>query len=242
MSGAGTVQFCSDLLRGLLDLVYPPHCLLCGTFGDFEICDPCIAQLIVPVPSPYCLRCGQIQPGAECLKCVDYPAMLLRCRSVGVYDGNLAEAIHKLKYQDRPMLAKPLSRIMADYLKVRSEIMGGLQFDSVVPVPLHNLRERHRGYNQSERLARGIASELGLRLDTKALVRTRRTRPQVGQHRSKRLVNLKGAFRADTVQCAGKTLLLVDDVSTTGSTISECARALIAAGANAVYAISLAAS
>jgi competence protein ComFC len=230
----------NNLFAGMIDLLYPPRCLLCGALGENSLCHGCLDTLITPVPLPYCLRCGQIKPGAECHKCVDFEASLIRCRAVGVYDGDLADIIHQLKYRDRPMLAQPLASIMADFLVVRAEIMNDLHFDAIVPVPLHKSRERSRGYNQSERIARHLSQSLNLLLDTKVLQRTRSTNSQVGKLRAERLSNLESAFRADPARCTGKTFLLIDDVLTTGSTLNECAKALLAAGANKVYAVTLA--
>jgi len=159
---------------------------------------------------------------------------------MGVLDGNLAELIHKLKYREQPMLAAPLGSLLADYLTVRAEIMNELRFDGIVPVPLHKSRERTRGYNQSELLAKELSRRLNVPTLSRSVKRVRNTKQQVGKVRSERLNNLKGAFEADPMLCVGKTFLLVDDVSTTGATISQCAEAMINAGAAKVYAITLA--
>jgi ComF family protein len=231
----------TNFLAGLLDLIYPPSCVLCGQFGVELLCDKCRATLIIPVPEPYCLRCGQTLTGSECNKCIDYPAQLIRCRSVGVYDGQLADLIHQLKYRDRPMLARPLASVMAEYLTVRAEIMNDLAFDAIVPVPLHRYRYKRRGYNQSEELAKQLGKLLSIPVEVKLIARVRNTKPQVGKHRQERLHNLEEAFMATPHKVSGKTYLLVDDVSTTGSTISECSKALTTAGARQVFALTLAA-
>jgi ComF family protein len=172
---------------------------------------------------------------------VNYPEGLVRCRAVGVHDGDLASLIHHFKYHDRPMLAGPLAKVMADYLIVRAEIMNDLKFDAIVPVPLHPSRERKRGYNQSERLSRELGQILQVPVGRSLVRRTRNTKSQVGKHRDERLKNLENAFLADAEQCNGKVVLLVDDVTTTGTTMSECASALLSAGAVKVYSIALAA-
>ena len=241
MVAAAAWRTACDIASGVLDLLYPPYCLVCNTLGEEIICPICADSLITPVPPPYCLRCGQIQNGAECTKCVDYPRELIRCRAVGVYSGSLADLLHQLKYRDRPMLAGPLSAFMDDYLKVRAEIMNDLHFDAIVPVPLHKSRKKKRGYNQSQLLAEELGKRLGIQVEARALTRVRNTKSQVGKKRAERLDNLENAFLADRRKCHGKTYLLLDDVSTTGSTLRECAKALREAGATKIYAITMAA-
>ncbi len=205
------------------------------------VCPACYSTLIIPVPPPFCARCGQpLNPGIACLHCAHFPDGLIRIRAVGIYEGALKRAIHLLKYRDRPMLAPILGQAMAEFLSERSAVMNSLAFDAVVPVPLHKKRLHHRGYNQSERLALAVCSALELPMDRQAVCRTRQTQAQVGMARAARLSNLRGVFRADSKAVHGKSILLIDDVCTTGSTIAECAGALIAAGASRVYALTLA--
>ena len=161
---------------------------------------------------------------------------------MGAYEGVLRLAIHQFKYNDRPQLARPLGLRLAAFARASAPDLNGLRFDALLPVPIHAVRRRQRGYNQSERLARVLAGELGLMLLPDALVRTRATRPQVGLTAEERRTNLAGAFavrRPEAVR--GKTLLLIDDVVTTGSSLYECTIALKAYGAKAVYALTLAA-
>jgi len=139
------------------------------------------------------------------------------------------------------MLAQPLAGLMENYLRIRAEIMNDLRFDAIIPVPLHKARKKKRGYNQSELLSKELGRLLGIPTDTSTLIRTRNTKPQVGKHRGARLINLDDAFKADPQRCSGKTFLLLDDVSTTGSTLCECAKALTIAGAKNIYAITMAA-
>ena len=161
---------------------------------------------------------------------------------MGAYEGVLRTAIHHFKYRDRPQLDVPLGGLLAAFARANGAALNGLRFDALIPVPMHSVRKRLRGYNQSERLTRVLASELGLPLVTEALVRTRATRAQVGLTGEARRGNVRGAFtvrRPEAVR--GKTLLLIDDVVTTGSSLHECALVLKAAGAQAVYALTLAA-
>lgn len=231
------------LLDPFLALLYPPRCLVCRALGEAGLCAACLAQ-IVPVPLPSCRTCGQTIPpdSGGCLHCRLRRPVFTRARALGAYDGVLRAAIHQFKYHDRPQLAAPLGLLLAAFARGNAPDLNGLGFDALLPVPMHPVRRRLRGYNQSERLARVVGAELGLPLLTGALVRARPTRPQVGLAGDDRRSNLAGAFAVRRPEAiAGKTLLLIDDVVTTGSSLHECALALKANGAQAVYALALAA-
>ncbi|MBV9852891.1 MAG: ComF family protein [Armatimonadetes bacterium] len=233
----------SLLLDPFLSLLYPPRCLLCRTLGAACLCDACARQ-IAPVPESLCARCGLgLSPeGGGCHHCALRRPAFDRARAMGAYEGVLRAAVHQFKYRDRPQMAEPLGLLLADHARAQSVALHDLRFDALLPVPMHPIRRRLRGYNQSERLARVLARDLGLPLEVKSLIRTRATRPQVGLTGDARRHNLRGAFAVPRpAKVAGRTLLLVDDVVTTGSTLSECAAILKAAGAKAVYALTLAA-
>ena len=231
------------LLGPFLSLLYPPRCLVCHTLGESGLCAACLTQ-IAPILPPACRICGQtIPPGTDgCFHCRLRRPAYERARALGVYEGVLRAAIHQFKYRDRPQLAAPLGRRLAAFARASAPDLNGLHFDALLPVPMHPVRRRLRGYNQSERLARVVALELDLPLLRDALVRTRPTRPQVGLDRDARRTNLQGAFAVQRPEVVtGKALLLLDDVATTGSSLHECALVLKANGAKAVYALTLAA-
>lgn len=154
--------------------------------------------------------------------------------SVFVYGGPLADAIVRLKYAARtdiaPVLAAPLAEAALAYA-------GAV--DRVVPLPLHGSRLRERGFNQSALLARPVARQLGVPLDTASLVRVRPTRDQAGLRRADRAENVRGAFAARGA-LAGKRMLLVDDVRTTGATLAAAADTLLRAGCAEVKTLALA--
>jgi len=159
-------------------------------------------------------------------------------RAVGLYDETLLKAIHLFKYRGRIGIGKVLGKMMADFA-------GGIWdmkvFSLIVPVPLHRKRLRERGFNQAVILARQIAKQFALPLDFMTLKRAVFTAPQVGLGREDRSVNVRGAFAVRKPErVAGKTVLLVDDVSTTGSTLTECVRTLLKAGADSVAVLTLA--
>ncbi len=231
----------ADILDPFLTLLYPPRCFVCRGLGHASgFCETC-AGAVTPVPEPRCDRCGHPSGGgAACYNCRLRPPAFLQGRAWGGYEGVLRDAIHRLKYHDRPALAEPLGVHLAAFARTQTPALNHLRFDALVPVPMHPARRRLRGYNQSERLACVVGRELGLPVAPKWLARTRATRPQVGLAGGARTANLRGAFTASRA-VAGKTVLLIDDVTTTGSTLDECARDLKAAGASAVYALTLAA-
>ncbi|MGQ9814817.1 MAG: ComF family protein [Candidatus Roseilinea sp.] len=151
----------------------------------------------------------------------------------------LRQGIHEFKYNGVPGLAEPFARLMADAWAGASAA-AGLSVDLIVPVPLHAARLRERGFNQSERLAFFISRAIGAPMKPRALARIRHTEHQARLGPAERRRNVQGAFAADESLCAGRRVLLVDDVLTTGTTLCECAAALLAAGAEQVSALTLA--
>jgi ComF family protein len=167
---------------------------------------------------------------------------------LGHYGGSLRTAIHRLKYDGKTGLARPLAHLLSRSMEASSSCLlepssRGLpvSFDLVVPVPLHPARLHERGYNQSERIAFYLARERRWPLDTDHLVRVRRTRSQTTLDRAARAANVRGAFAVrDATAFTGKSVLILDDVLTTTATVSEAARALRGAGAARVTVVALA--
>jgi len=162
-----------------------------------------------------------------CPRCAEGKGLnnLTQLRAVGFHEGPLREAIHALKYEGRRRVAGPLGEMLARYLQD-----WGTDVDVIVPIPLHRARHRQRGFNQADLLARHCAGLLELPYLPRALTRKRATRPQVGLTMEERRSNVSGAFtpgRQGTVaRLAGKHVLLIDDVTTTGSTLNAAAAAL----------------
>ena len=214
----------------ILDLVFPPRCAACGEPVEEGPFCPICADAVEPVPSG-CSRCGLPGPDATCGACLAHPPTFDGARAAGLFGGPLADAIHALKYRGRPVLARPLGAWLAS----RVPLPPGA---AVVSVPLGRRRRRRRGYDQAALLAAALAREAGAPRLRAALERVRETAPQVGRDRDARARNVRGAFAARGV--AGRDLVLVDDVVTTGATADACARALRAAGARSVTVVSLA--
>ncbi len=204
------------------------------------MCPQCLEDL-EPLSSDVCRLCAQsyaspeaLQPDGVCGSCRREPPAYDRLISFGPYEGNLRRAICLLKYNGMEPLAGELGA------RAASAIPSDLNYDAIVPTPLHRRRRRARGFNQAELLAR----EVGRRAQRPvlgSLTRIKATPPQAGLSRAERRRNLKGAFRiADRRAVEGKRILLVDDVATTGSTLEACARVLKRAGAVQVLALAVA--
>ena len=230
------------LLDPFLTLLYPPRCLVCRALGESAFCAACLQQIIT-IPEPACPICGHaVDLPSGCVNCLTCRPTFVRARALGAYEGILQTAIHHFKYHDRPQMAGPLGKALAQYARDHASELHDLRFDALLPMPMHPVRQRLRGYNQSERLTQVVSKELSLPQLTSCLVRIHPTRPQVGLARDARRGNLRGAFAVRSPEIvAGKILLLIDDVATTGSSLNLCAEALKAAGAKAVYALTLAA-
>lgn len=220
------------VVRGVLDALFPPQALdggprpLAGGYGaeawarihflDDPVCDGCGAPF-------------EFDPGARCAACLRRPFAFDAARAACLYDEVSRDPILKLKHADRadlaPLLARWISRAARDLIA---------EADAIAPVPLHPLRLLARRYNQAAEIARPLAAMSGVPYLPDALVRRRRTASQGGKSGQGRRRNVAGAFEVPSrraVQVAGKRILLVDDVLTTGATAEGCARALKAAGA-----------
>lgn len=200
------------VLTPVLDLIFPPVCVHCERVGSL-LCVGCIATV---APAPL------MPPHAV--------APLADLRALGVFAGALQQAVHALKYEHLRDLAGTLGCLQAEAIQ-RANWPPSL----ILPVPLHEERQRERGYNQAALLGAAIAGRLGWPLDSQTLTRTRATRSQVGLGYQERQENVRGAFVVVGPQAVqGRDLVLVDDVYTTGATLRECAATLLAAGARGV--------
>lgn len=216
-----------------LDLLFPIECLSCGK-EDSWVCESCWQQIRL-CKSYCCPICKKgITGGQVCLKCQSKSFLNGVLVSAEYDDKIIHNLTHYLKYKNIKELAKPIAKILATTMQK----IGFWDQDWVVmPVPLHKYRQRLRGFNQSELIAREIADKFNLSLDINSLKRTRYTYPQMKLSRLDRLVNVQEAFSAS---CDCKKVILIDDVMTTGSTLQECAKALKKSGVKEVWAVVLA--
>ncbi len=219
-----------------LDWLYPPFCAGCGNPGALWCQDCQDASHLIPLQA-ICNHCGQILPKHNhvCTACRDNPPPYAAMRSWATFSGPLRKAIHSLKYQQNMGLGTQLAAPM-------STLLDRLhwQIDLITAVPLSRQRVAERGYNQSYLLARPIALTHRIPFVPQAVKRTRNTPSQVGLNAPERKKNVDGAFRAAPKLVENKSVLLVDDVATTGATLAASTQALLSAGAIKVYAITLA--
>jgi ComF family protein len=182
----------------------------------------------------FCERCGM--PFCEC---ADVSFAFVKNRSVFVYDDAMGDVIHAFKYGNHPAHGRALGKVMASRF---SACFSDIEL--IVPVPMYRKKERSRGFNQANILAREIARDTGIAYDCKSLLRVRDTAAQSGLTAPARKVNLAGAFSlsGNSRAIVNKNILLVDDIMTTGSTLHECAGVLKRGGAATVYAYTLAAA
>jgi ComF family protein len=233
------------LLQGALDLLYPPRCEACGRLRREPLCADCLAAIQRVVP-PLCEVCGvpfdpRAQAAPQCADCRGRRRGFSIARSTVYYDGPVVAAIRRFKYHCQMVVWRPLGRLMAESLSDGSAAaLNPDSIDVVCAVPLHEARRRERGFNQSELLAEAVAEAIGRPL-RRLLGKTRPTLPQVDLPRQSRPANVRGAFEPRLQEViAGQRVLLIDDLFTTGVTVSECARVLRRAEAADVRAFTLA--
>jgi len=223
-------------LKGrIVDFLFPRWCVGCGREGEF-ICPSCRRSLPRVMP-PLCPRCGKPRPsGTLCPTCVSWQAEIDGIRSPFRFDGVMRQAIHQLKYRNLRALAEPLAKLLNDYLAT-NPIPG----EVLVPVPLHQKRLRERGYNQSRLLAKELGKLTNLPVVDDCLIRQRHAPPQARSSTvEERRSNVAGAFVCRDHRLQNKQVLLIDDVSTSGTTLDAGATALKATGATSVWGLVLA--
>jgi len=224
----------SRLFRSVLDFALPPRCGGCGAIVDDvdSFCTDCWRKL--EFLQGGCERCGLPLKGTEaetCGACLAQPPRLDRIRAAVAYDDISRSIALRLKYGRKIALARTMSRYMRP-------LVGELPSDALlVPVPLHRRRLWSRGFNQSAIVARELSRRTGIPVAVDALRRTRATPPLKGMGMRQRRRTVAGAFRS-TMDLRGQTVILVDDVLTTGSTANACARVLKRAGAGRVDLVS----
>lgn len=232
-------------LSSLLDLIFPPRCAVCQRVGA-AVCPSCLDSMQPPT-RPICSRCGEtirVTTSPVFSLCPDCakgrgPQHLDGVRVAAIYAGAVRPAILALKFRGQRRVAESLAPLMGAPFQADIHIA-----DMVIPVPLHASRRRERGYNQAELLARAFAASQGLPVRTDVLVRVRATEAQTHLSQAERRRNVAGAFALanSTVAkvVAGRRIVLVDDVTTTGSTFDAAAEPLRAAGAASLWGLAFA--
>lgn len=255
-SGANSSYIFSELIEKNVLTTAREDFYFSHTLATFEmlmapfLCPGCLTGFL-PVESPLCSRCGIVFKSRQgedhvCGECLDSPKRFRIARSPGVYKETLMAVIHCLKYKGKIQLARPLGILLfATFIHYWEKN----SIDLIVPVPLHAKKIKKRGFNPSFLLVRDwarIAAALNVELPDMPIVRDtllriRWTEPQTGLRRKERLTNIKNAFSvSDSSKIAGKRILLVDDVYTTGATANECAKVMLKGGAGHVDVLTLA--
>jgi ComF family protein len=236
------------LANGLLDIIYPRKCLACKnklkeSSVDNLVCAKCWDSIKKNVP-PFCYFCGRHLEKDNlskniCPSCLKTRLHFDRAFSPCVYEGVIKELIHEFKYKGKDYLGLALSRLMIEFIREYNLPIDLL--DLVVPIPLHHAKLREREFNQAEILSKYIAKEFKKDTPTDILIKNRNTRTQTDLETNERILNVEGSFSVNKLKnINSRSLLLVDDVLTTGATSSEAALALKNAGANVVFVLTLA--
>ena len=227
--------------EALLSILYPRHCPICHdivTPRGHLICPDCLKKVSF-VQEPTCLCCGKEIASEEieyCYDCSHHTRSFAGGFALAVYDPVMRGSIRRFKNGGRMEYADWY--VEAIWQRYGGQLQG-LDIDAVVPVPLHRSRRNERGYNQAELLAGRLAKKLRVPVLPKALARTRKTTAQKYLGGRERQKNLEAVFAVGRQSVVGKTILLVDDIYTTGSTAEACTRVLLTAGAQAVYLVNV---
>jgi len=188
--------------KQFFDQLFPQPCFLCHTLTNAPLCQTCIQHL------PYA------------------PKPALDIQILFTYEYPIPHLIHAIKYQNNLVLLNYLAKLLAQHIQIRQKP------DIILPIPLHKARLRQRGYNQTVEIAKVIARDKNIPLDYKHCVKTKSTRQQVGLSKQERQENLRDAFELQTLPPHWQSIVILDDVVTTGSTINEFARTLLKADKN----------
>jgi competence protein ComFC len=219
-------------LKLTIDLIFPPNCAGCGVAGTVW-CEECNDRIIAP-EGRSCPACGfPLERGVVCSICEDWPNRV-HVRSFARYRKPLSSAILRLKYRpDQALTNEMVSWLISVYQQT------GWTANCVVPVPLADVRLRQRGYNQVTLISTSFANELKLPSYPNALKRVKETQSQVGLDRQERHQNVEGVFQADSRILQDHSVILIDDLLTSGATLKNCAIALLNAGVVQVFCLTV---
>jgi len=247
-NGLATTRFRLATLGARLAelLAFPSACRRCGTLlenpGERILCPACLSALAA-CRSPYCPTCGRFFDGDgaphPCAACLRRPPLLSAHRSAARYDGAVKDVLLLFKYRGLRPLGRPLASFLRAAIVDEDAPWSGA--DLLIPVPVHRRRRRERGFSQAEVLADELSRLTAMPVLSGVLRKTLNLRPQTSLRSDARRANVRGAYRVVRPESIrGKTVVLVDDVYTTGSTLGECARALKNAGAADVRGVTIA--
>lgn len=228
----------------MLEIFFPDKCSACKSISHNKLCGKCISQLEFLDEADFCYSCGEpfrhIDQSPDkknyCIRCLRREFYFNRARSVVFHRGIIKELLHQFKYRDKLILVKTLSKLLTERFPADFS-----SFDLVLPVPLHIKKLRSREFNQSVLIAKSVSRKFICDFDPFNLIKTRENRPQFEMGSIKeRENNVRGIFELRKKEkIRGVSVLLVDDVFTTGATVNECSRVLSEAGASEIQVLTL---
>ena len=230
-----------DCMNYIKELLFPRRCPVCDgivKIGEGKICERCETKLI-PITEKWCLKCGKPLKQEEreyCRDCVRRNHVFVRGRAVFAYD-NRAESVYRFKYRGRQEYAEYYGEMSATVLAEEKEFQCA---EALIPVPLHYSRQRKRGYNQAALFARKLGEIWKIPVEEEIVIRKRNTKPLKQLNPLERQNNLKKAFKIVQNDVKLNTIILVDDIYTTGSTIDAVARVFSDIGVRKIYFVTIA--
>ncbi len=238
------IDFINSLKITAHNILNEKKCIYCEKIYSenskyYGLCSEC-ADLINPRKKGYCSTCGNIFLDEDslitenCEKCIENPPLWSQLKFFGIYDEMLQEIIIQAKFNDNLIYHYTLADI------IREKVLEFPTFDYLIPIPIHQKRLLKRGYNQCLEIVKYINKKDKIPYSAEILKKIKHTEAQSNLHREQRIKNLDNAFWADLTLCKGKTFLLLDDVSTTGTTLHEATKTLLNAGAVKVYVVYIA--
>jgi ComF family protein len=238
----------NNIFKNISEILYPagPYCCFCNSMlkiWEIYWCNSCINKIKKERNNyKHCQKCARfvLNNVGLCNYCTNNSYPFSDAVSAGMYSGILKDALHEFKYRNKQIIAEPLARLAAlEALNYKKYLMA----DIIIAVPMHIVKLKKRGYNQSELLAKSISEIFKIPFRKNILIKTKNTVDMVSLSRNERLNNLKGAFSVDNHQwIVNQRIILVDDIFTTGSTVSSCSETLLNAGAKEVLVLTAASS
>ena len=235
----GKHKMIKKLVVKIIELIYPLTCPFCNKISKVGICEKCRVS-IESVGENFCLSCGKpVYSTVEkefCRECDGKTRTFDQGRSLYVHGGNVAAALYQFKYYNQRINGKIFGEELAE--KFEAQIRKW-EIEEIVPIPLHPLRERGRGFNQSEIMARVLGEKLDLPVNNQLVYRIKKTKPSKKLGKVDRVKNLAGAFGIPKSAKVAERILLIDDIYTTGITVSKVAKLLKRAGCKKVYFLTI---
>lgn len=240
-------MFVEDLKKvcgTVLDVTFPPACPICGQAAPYEdgirsrVCPDC-RKKITYIRQPRCMKCGKALTDEEkeyCFDCTKVEHIYTQGAAVFAYTDGIKQSIYRFKYKNR----REYAHFYADeIIKMCDSLIQTWQAQALIPVPLHQSKQRLRGYNQAELIAAILGEKLALPVETNLLERSKKTTPMKELSDSQRIKNVKNAFHINGNIVKYDKVILIDDIYTTGTTIDACASLLLEHGVKNVYFICL---